>query len=412
MAMFHGYRLHFYKRHLASALGLLSAFYLGPALAQNTLQNTDPLQFQAGVVLRTDSNLFRLPGNANVKALTGASDASETITNSSLGASLHTKQSQQTIDLSASILNNDYQKFNYLSYTGANYSAAWGLNFGSDWNGRLSSTRSETQNSFTDYNNYTQRNVNTISSTNLDVDYTLAPSWHLTGGVFTTRNVNEQQLLSNSDTSSAGNNAGARYTPSSGNSMSVTVRSSNGSNYNLPAALNIDNTFYQQDNIFQVNLLADSGSTFTASLDPFTYSQPSASQRNYSGTNTTLQYNWLYSAHTTLGAGYQHTVSTYATANTNYSQTDTVTLSPVWQISAKTALRLQQQWSSIDYVQFSGVAGADRQDQINDTSISLFWTPNRFLSLSVALEDLSRSSNRPGLDFQTQLITLNAQLSY
>ena len=378
-------------------------------------QNTDPLQVRAGFSQSSNSNLFLLPASANPQLVVGSSDASDVTNTSTLGATLHTQQSLQTFDLDMSVVNAQYQKFSYLGYTGANYNGGWSWAFTPHLTGHLTSTRQENLNSFTDTSSFGLRNKRVDTSSNLDADYELGASWHLIAGVLTTRETNEQALLAGGDFTNNGTNTGVRYDPGTGSTLSYTLRSLTGNYFNQTptSPSGIDSNYTELDQVFEANWSGGDGHNVIVQLIPFTRTQPNDPARNFSGVNSSVTYNWVATGKTSLSAAYQHNLGSYITATSNYSSTDSVTLGPIWQISAKTFLKLQGQWTQTDYQQLAALAtGPDRIDNTRDTVLSLTWTPTDRLTISTSLEDTSRSSNIANVDYQSTIISLNATFTY
>ena len=140
---------------------------------------------------------------------------------------------------------------------------------------------------------------------------------------------------------------------------------------------------------------------------------PTYGQRNYSGVNSTLNYNYIYSGKTGFNASYRHDIETYATATTNYSDADILALTPSWQFSPKATLRLQWQQSRTDYAQVPSLAiGVDRIDTTQDTSVALTWSPNNNVTLTTSLENITNTSNNASLSYQNTLLTFNAQFIF
>ena len=392
---------------------LLGAAWLAPALAQSTV--ADPVLWQASYAQQRVSNLFLLPPGADTQALIGQSRAAEVISSSTLGVVLHTQQSQQKFDFTGSVVNNQYQNFSYLGYTGENYNAVWSWQLGQHWAGQLTSTRAQTQNSYTDYTGYQQRNTRTDVSNNLSADYALGASWHLTAAAFNTLETNEQPLLAGGNYNSVGVDSGVRYDPGSGDTLSYLLKTSTFSYFNqtVPSPAAVDPTNYETDQIFQLQLVTGAGTSTSLQLVPFNRTMPTYGQRNYSGVNSTLNYNYIYSGKTGFNASYRHDIETYATATTNYSDADILALTPSWQFSPKATLRLQWQQSRTDYAQVPSLAiGVDRIDTTQDTSVALTWSPNNNVTLTTSLENITNTSNNASLSYQNTLLTFNAQFIF
>ncbi|MDO9165411.1 MAG: putative exosortase B-associated extracellular polysaccharide biosynthesis transporter EpsL, partial [Rhodoferax sp.] len=129
---------------------LLIVFSAAPALAQVE----DTFKLSAAYSQQTDSNLFRLPADANVTALIGKSSAAEQISITSLGLNVNKAYSLQRFELNLNLIDYQYQNFSYLSFAAHNYSAAWRWALTPRLHGNFTSERKETLNSFSDYQGF------------------------------------------------------------------------------------------------------------------------------------------------------------------------------------------------------------------------------------------------------------------
>ena len=399
----------------AWALPVFLALPCLPVMAQVVPDEGHPFQWRAAYGQQQDSNLFRLAPGADSLALLGRSGTDETVNTSTLGANLHTRQSLQTIDLDVSVVDSQYQHYGYLNNTATNYTASWGWELSPHVTGHLTSNRAETLNSFTDYANFGQRNKRTDTHSGVDMDYALGASWHWTGGFSTARQDNEQALYAGGDFTSQTTATGVRFTPGTGNTVSFSVRATNGNYFNqtVPSNDAIDNTYNELDQLFDAQWTSDDGSQLALELMPFQRTQPNYPQRNYNGVNGGINASWNATSETTLSASLRHDVSSYATANTNYNTTDTLTLGGNYAIYSRSVISLQQQWAQIDYLQLAGAAiGPDRQDTLLTTTLALNWQPRDHVAISTSLQSLSRSTNANNLDYQATVFFINATLTY
>jgi hypothetical protein len=135
--------------------------------------------------------------------------------------------------------------------------------------------------------------------------------------------------------------------------------------------------------------------------------------RDFDGFNTGLNLNWSVTGKTQLAAGYQHTLGTYTTAASNYSQTDAITLGPTWQFSPKASLGLQHKFAQVQYLGSpTAVPTTARRDTTRDTTLNLNWQPYDKFSLATSLGSASRGSTQAGLDFDSTQLSFTAQLFY
>ncbi|MDR7305614.1 exopolysaccharide biosynthesis operon protein EpsL [Rhodoferax saidenbachensis] len=374
-----------------------------------------PLTLSAGYTVQTDSNLFRLPSNANVQALTGQGSKAENIGVTTLGIGFNTQQSLQKFEFDLSLVDYRYQNFNYLSFTASNYSAAWRWALTPRWTGNFTSDRKETLNSFSDYQGYTQRNLRVDTTTRLDTLYELDGPWRALAGASTTRQSNQQALTAGGDYAYTSADGGLRYAFASGSSITYQARIGNGNylNRTIPNTGQFDDSFKQIDNDLRLRWVIGGGSVAEIYGTHINRTHPNYSQRDYNGFNTGANLNWALSGKSSVFIGFSHTLDAYATANTNYSQTDKFSIGPLWQFSPKASVRLRHDWAQRSYLGApSGATSSDRSDITRDTSLSIDWAPHQKIALSAGLQSATRGSNQAGLDYESTVLFLTAQLNY
>ena len=198
---------------------LLRLALLSVALSASTsawAEGADDLRLRASIGLLHDSNLFRLPSNANTQALIGRASAAETINITALGLNYNKAYSLQRVEFDLSYTDYRYQTFNYLDFAAINYRGAWRWSYTPHLHGNLSTSRNQTLNSFADFQGFNQRNVRIDSDTRADAEYELDANWRLLGGLTQYSRKNGQTLVQEGDYNSRAADAGLRYVLASG----------------------------------------------------------------------------------------------------------------------------------------------------------------------------------------------------
>ena len=378
-------------------------------------QSSDTLTLKAESSLRFDNNLFRLPVNTNTEALIGKPSATEKIDINSLSLNFSTTLSLQKLELAVNLTNYRYQNFSYLSFVAHNYNAAWRWALTPQLRGNLESQRQQTINNFADYQGFNLQNLRTNSNTRLDAAYQLDGTWGVLAGVSQSAQTNQQTLTAVSDYSDKSTNLGLLYTFASGSALTYTLKNTNGSylNNQLPSAGLYDDGFKQLDNELKLHWVITGKSTADLSAARIKRSHPHYAQRDYSGLNAGVNFNWGITGKSALAASWVRELSSYQTTDSNYSQTDRVSLGPVWQLSPKTVVRLRYEVARSDYLGSPfGILPTPRSDSTSDASLSLIWQAHPRLTLSTTLETTSRNSNLAGLDYESKMATVSAQFSY
>ena len=381
---------------------LLAVCAIAPAWAQD-----DPgFKFKADYNLVSDNNLFRLPAGAG---------ASEQISVYGAGVSYRGAHSLQRFELDLALRENRYQHFSYLNHTAGNYNAAWRWSLTPRTHGTLSHEHSEALNSFADYQNLGSSNKRTNSHTRFDATHELSGPWRLVGGLSQLRQTNQQALSTEGDYSARAADVGVRYVFASGSSFTYSHKNTSASylNRTLPSAGLLDDGYDQRDDELRAHWVITGKSTLDASAGHTSRTHPNYAQRNYSGVNANTSLRYSFSGKAALVAGLQRELSSYQSSSANYTRTDRLSLGPVWQISPKTVLRLNLQFTQRDYLGTpTGAVANPRHDTLRDATLALEWKPYNALTISTALQDARRRSNQAGLDYKASLITVTAQYAY
>jgi len=392
---------------LALALGV-------PALAW--AEGADDLTLSASIGLIHDSNLFRLPSNINLLPLLGRSSAAETINTTALGLNYQRSYSLQKVEFDVNVTDYRYRNFGYLSFLATNYRAAWDWSYTPHLYGRLSTKRDQTLNSFTDFRGFNQRNVRKQTQTALDATYELDARWRLKGGLSHNTLENSQSVTGEANSSRSTAEAGVRYVLASGSWAGYRFASADGSYTTLrtlPSAGFYDVGFTQTDSQLLANWAISRSTSAEFMLGQRRLSHPNYPQRDFSGMVSRADLRWNYSGKSALVVGWNRELGVYETNDFNYSQTDRFSIGPVWQVSPKATVQLQLAHAIRDFKGTPfGVATAQRRDTTNDASLSFIWEPYRFMLLSASLQNSRRSSTAPGLDYNSNMVNINAQFSY
>lgn len=370
-----------------------------------------------GTSVSYDNNLFRLPASADSQALIGSSSKSDIITATNLGLKVSKPYSLQRFELDLNLVNYNYKKFDYLNFTATNYAAAWRWSLTPYLHGNLSSGRQESLNSFTDNQNFRNRNVRTNDDYRFDADLDLGAGWHLLGGVFSTKRKNSAPFIQERDNTVTSGEFGGRYDFTSGTSLGFLNRTGRGTYDNLdqpiPFPVLLDNKFDQVENLVFLSWPITAKTSLSARIGQLERKHDNFAARDYSGTVGAFNVNWEITEKTRIGGGWARNLSSYETLYSSYSRIDRYFLSPVWQISAKTALRFRYDFIEQDYL---GAIAADpsvgRRDKERVALIAFDWKVRDFVSLTASLTDDKRNSNIAGRDFKDRIALLGLQFSF
>lgn len=376
----------------------------------------DTLTLTAGIAVQHDDNLFRLSSSADPNALLGKSTKADDITVTSLALKLSKRYSLQHVELEASLLDNRYSNFNYLNFLARNYAASWHWRLTPHLYGNLSSDRKESPNSFGDYSGYTKRNLRTDENQRFDGVYEVGSAWRILAGVSQTTRTNSELFSQEGDTRLNTGEAGLRYDFRSGASLGAVTRSGRGEYFNRAQPLSdalLDNRFDQTET--EVRLLWPVTGKASVDLRVARLDRKHAhfGERDFSGPVGKLLVGWRITDKTSLSASLGRELGSYQSVSSSYISTDRFTLTPSWQISAKTALRGRYDYARRD---FRGAVSAspqsDRFDTVHSSVLTLEWKPWRDLALNATLQNDRRTSNLPGYDYDSTMAGVSAQFTF
>ena len=394
---------------------IVLALSLGVAAAA-WAEGADDLRFSASLGQLRDSNLFRLPSGVDPTPLIGRSSAAETVNITALGVNYQRSYSLQRVEFDVRVTDYKYQNFDYLSFLAKNYRAAWNWSYTPHLYGVLRTTRDQSLNSFVDFRGFNQRNLRTDDATDFDITYELDARWRLKGGLSRSSRRDSEPVIGESDAKSTALQAGVQYVMPSGSSAGYRIRSTDGSytsRRTIPNAGLFDSDYTQTENLLTATwaISRDTRADFT--FGHRSRSHPNYPQRNYSDFLGSARVNWAFSGKTGVVAAWTRELSSFETADFNFTQTDRFSIGPVWQISPKTTVRVTLEHAIRDFRGTpAGIVTAQRRDTTNDASVSINWEPYRFLLLSASLQNSRRSSTAPGFGFNSNAINVSAQFTY
>ena len=255
------------------------------------------------------------------------------------------------------------------------------------------------------------------TSTGANADYEFSGAWHLLAGVAQRETLARSTLTAldtlyiGDDYKSTSSRAGLRYDFASGSALSYNLQNSRGENLNINGLSG--NSFRQTDNELRLRWVLSGKSTVSLNSAYINRRHDQFAQRDYSGVNSGINVNWSLTGQTALAAGWTRNLYSAQSANSNYVQSDRLSVGPAWQVSPKTLVRLSYAQTRDNYLGSPGaVQLPQRSDNTVSTTLSLDWQPVRYLTLSSSLQSARRSSNQALYDFASNMATLSIQLSY
>jgi exopolysaccharide biosynthesis operon protein EpsL len=399
-------------RSLGVGAMLASMTLTGPAHATEG----DTLTLSAGVSQMHDDNLFRLPDNADTQSLLGHSTRSDDITVTSLSLKFDKLYSLQRFQLELGLSDHRYRTFTNLDYTAKDYVAAWHWRVTPSFYGTLSSERLESLNSYADYSDYGTRNLRTDEEHRFDGVLEVGGPWRLLAGVAQATRTNSELFSQERDSRLRSSEAGVRYDFRSGTQLSLIGRRGHGEYFNQDEpieATQSDTRFDQRETEVRLNWPLTAHTTLDMRAAHLERTHPHFGERDYSGQVGGIDMHWTPTEKTSLTASLGRELSSYQATSSSYIRTERLSLVPIWQISAKTALRGKFGYARRHYlgaIEDSALAG--RFDTQRSALIAVDWRPWRSLALSASLQNDRRSSNQSGNDYKSTMAGISAHYAF
>ena len=378
--------------------------------------SADTLNVQVSETMLSDDNLFRLPTGADPSAQIGNAQRSDRITVDALAFSLNKPYSLQQFHVDASYVKYRYNTYHFLDFAARNGAAYWNWALTPRLTGKLSFDQQQSLNSFADFTNINVRNVKTTTNRNADLDYWFHGGWHFTAGGFRNKTTNTVVYLQGGDLDNRGGQAGVRYLTADGDYIAYQGRYSSGL-YPDTTAISLSlytPAFRQVDREMLWRWTLSGHSQLQGRVTQFERKHSDFPVRDYQGTAGRVAYTWTPTGKTQLLVSGARDYGSYLASNANYYVTDTLSVAPSWQVSAKTLVRLKFDHIKRDYLGDPGLglAALNRADRQRSSQLSLDWAPTKALSFSVALQRDLRRSTAAGLDYDDTTASISATFSF
>jgi exopolysaccharide biosynthesis operon protein EpsL len=384
----------------------MAGFLAGPASAAPGDVLTAVL---SGYVIH-DANFFRLPDSVDPQAAEGKARKSDTTKVFSAGLRFDKLYMQQRFQVDVTETRFRHEDNSQLDLDALEYRGAWLFHMTPRVSGRLSAERKQVPVPFADVPG-SQRNVRTTDSRNLNLAWWAFGGWHLLLETSQKEQKSEVLTLAENDFQFTGAAAGVRYTAGSGNSIAVSQHARRGDYLNRPidAATFLDNNFREYESELNLSWIPTGRSTLNGRLGWLERRHEHFAQRDFSGLIGDLSYGWTATGKLRVSASAKREMTAASELFSSYRVSDTLSVTPSWQTSAKTSVRLAFSHAVND---FRGPVlsppGPLRRDTTRTAMLSADWAPWTSILLSVSVQRQGRSSNIPEFGFDTTIVALGA----
>ena len=399
---------------LAALGGTLAAVLpIAPATAQqDTGQGQAPVQERpvmlvVGGNVTWDDNLFRVPHTQPVQ--------SDRISSAYVGVRVDKPYGQQRLLFNVTETAYRYQKLSYLDFEALDYRGAWQWRLGPRVSGVLSADRSEAQVNYADTTDTSQRNLRTTQNQRFSVDGWVSGGWHLVASALRREQRDSVPTVQQANYQEAGAEGGVRFDAGSGSSLTFYVRSLDGEYIGQVAdPVNFIDDGFKRDETELLATWAISGKTnLQGRLAYVDYRSNEFVQRDFSGTAGDITLLWTPAAALRIGVTASRRLEPWRDTTASYRVEDRLTLAPVWQVGAKTSVRMSLDLAASDYFNpVVATTGPLREDTLRSVLLGADWVPARNLLLSATLQREERNSNDAAFDYRATVAKISASLAF
>ncbi len=370
----------------------------------------DVLQFNAGLALQHDSNVFRLSDQATNPVVAAGSGRSDTILTSSAGLKLRKPMGLQRFEADIGLEKTNYKRFSSLNFTALNYAAAWRWSLTPAFHGNLTTDSREYVDNTADVQAAGQLNRRTDRSTRLDAEYEVDGVWRLLGGAFQRTNKNSQPSTFEGDSKVIGAEAGVRYQLPFGTSVAYRFRNGKGEYTNQASAVSSD--FNDREHEVQGEWVG--GRTKVGGrISRLERKYDTIPARDFSGFLSQIDVTYALTGKTSIFGGIVRELGSYQTNNSSYYEGTRVFVAPSWQATENIVLRARHDYGVRDFKgPLPGFAASNRSDKTNLSSLAVEWKPVRLLTLMAWLQRDRRTSNEFGADYKSNSVGISAKATF
>jgi len=370
----------------------------------------------AGLNLTMDNNLFRLPADVNVASISGKGERGDVISSFQAGLRGDRFVGRQRLLFDVSINQTRYRTYSYLNANLLNGSGTWAWQFGHHLSGEIGSEYIQALTGFNDVRS-AARNVTSTRSDRATADYMLHPDWHLVGGLYQVTQDNSAAERIAGNFVSEAVEGGISYVPVSGNHMSLRARGTRATyaNSQFLFGVPISNDYSQTDLTADAYWQISGHSQLSGLLGYTRRHYPDFQQRDYTGPTGRVTWGWQATGKTLLNLELKRELGAYQDTTNNYIVTDGVSISTIYQASAKTQWQGRLEDKTRRFLGDPGFVFANIERRVDHTkTASLTWGYDVAwpLHLSTALQREWRTSNTAGFSYIDTSATLSMQLTW
>ncbi len=383
------------------SLGALLLIAITPAVA-----GAEDL-FSANVVVSRTyfDNLFKRSSDAGVSR--------DQLTSTQVTVAARKSVSLQGFDLSATLVDNSYRKFDSLNSQNNNYSAAWRWQVTPHLTGTISSSRQQSQSDFADFRG-TGQNLRTSESRRANAEWNIIGGWTVGTGLTQSKQINSQTFVEDASNEQRVADVLVRYAFLSGTTIALNRSKSNGDFSRAPNPLTLsDSRFSDTREDFSLAWPVTGKTRLTAGLGRVSRQYENFGVRDFAGRNGNLSLAWAATAKTSLTLARTRTTDSWEDTASSFAIRNSTDLSGNVLLSGKLSMRASIGRETRTFGGFALVPAAfSRIDKTGRESLSLSWTPMRSVTVTASIQQSRRASTTPGTDYSDRSATMSATASF
>lgn len=370
-----------------------------------------------GAALSYDSNLLRLPGGVAAATVPGASSKSDVVSSAYVGVAIDKPYRQQRFQLDATQTAIRHAHASSLDYEAFEYRGNWDWHITPRWGGSLSAERRVSSASFADTQvaQRAQRNLRTGDNLRLTADGALHGGWHAVMGAYQYQLKYDQGFLPQNSSRLRGAEAGVKYERAPDEALALIYRASRGDYLNrVPDAASFtDNAFRQAELELRLDWTVNGKSAVRARAVRAAVTHEQFTVRDFSGVGGEIVYIWTPGGKLRIEAAARRELAPWWQNYSSYRVDNMYSIAPLWQLSAKTALRARLERVGSDFRgPVPGYLGPLRRDTLHIVQLGAQWQALTSLTLDAQWQRQRRASNFPAVDFDANVVSLTAKLKF
>ena len=379
-------------------------------LLNNAVYAAEPVSVDLTVGRVYDNNLYRLPDDVDLQALTGSNHDEDVITRYGIKANLALPFGQQKVTGHAGVVANRFKHNSQLDNEGLDTSVGWEGALNELWQGHAKAQRERTLASFKDYQG-TERNIITYHAEEVGLLRQLTPHWSMWGDMLWYSYSRSAQSQQHNDRRSFGGRLGATGRSPAGSEMKISAMSRQidfpKRSGEVDSVLGDELREDELDVHFKWKLMGNTSADGGLGFERVATS--GLADKDYSGGVYNVALNWDREGVLSLRGALWRDIDTRDSTYADFVVRDGVSLSGKWMIRPTLQVRIEKSRQLLNY---EGSVASSRDDTLNDASLKLSYMPLRNLDFTLAYSESNRDSNAINNDFSSNIIELGGTIHW